>query len=238
MQKIDNWFYQDIRETTSTNDAVQEVLKKVQAPCILTAYHQTKGRGRLTRQWQSLKGNLFASFAYRIIPQNLGQMVILSGLAVAETVQFFLPSEHIEVKWPNDVLVEGKKISGILFEKAFDDFWVMGIGINVCHAPLLENTLYQATSFSDFGILSDREKVLRVLIKKFDFLKEQYESKGFSLIKKTWLDKAYNHGKKVCILQNGNIKTGIFEDLDHDGALILKTDIGYERIIVGDLFNG
>lgn len=236
MEKIENWFYQNLEETTSTNDAVQEFLKKVRSPCILTANCQTGGRGRLGRQWQSLKGNLFASFAYQINLRNLKHMVILSGLAVAETVQYFLPSQIVEVKWPNDVLVDNKKISGILFEKSFDDYWVMGIGINVCHTPILQNALYQATSFADFGILCDRKEVLKILVKKFDFLKEQYEKEGFFSIKKTWLDKAYNRGKKINIQQNGKIKEGIFQDLSDDGDLILKTSNGCEKIIVGDLF--
>ena len=236
MEKINDWYFCDLSQTTSTNDAVLDLLKKVKAPCIVSSAVQTNGRGRLGRIWQSQAGNLYVSFAYQIELKNLGHMVILSAVAVAETLEFFAKFGHFEIKWPNDVLVNGKKISGILFEKAVDDFWVMGIGINVRKAPNIENPLYPVTALSEFDVKTDRITVLKKLVQNFDTLKTLYETQGFDIIRKMWLDKAYNRGKKVVIKQNGKEISGILHDLDDSGCLIIQTPQNMQKIMAGDVF--
>jgi len=236
MEKIENWFYEDLEQTSSTNDAVLDFLAKIKAPCILSARTQTNGRGRLGRKWEGASGNLYVSFAYPIDISKIGHYVLLSGLAVLETLKVFLSKNLVQVKWPNDVFVEGKKISGILFEKGPQDYWVMGIGINISKVPTLLNPMYQITSLADFGVTTDRTKVLKILVKQFDFLKTQYEKYGYSYIKSLWLDNAYNRGKKVTIKQHDRKIEGVLFDLDANGGLILKTHDGEKHMIAGDLF--
>ena len=238
MGKIENWYFEDLQETPSTNDSVLELLSKCNAPCIVCAAVQTKGRGRLGRKWEGADGNLYVSFAYQITILKIGHYVLLSGLAVLETIKTFAPVARVEVKWPNDVFLEGKKVSGILFEKGPDDYWVMGIGINVARTPQVENPMYQITSLADLNVQTDRLKVLNVLVKHFDFLKMQYEKHGFAFLRALWLDNAYNRGKSVVIKQNGKETEGILTDLDENANLVLSTNEGEKHILVGDLFEG
>ena len=238
MEKIENWYFEDLAQTSSTNDSVLEFLLRCNAPCIVSAAVQTKGRGRLDRKWESADGNLYVSFAYELDTSKIGHYVLLSGLAVLETVKTFAPDVCVEVKWPNDVFVGAKKISGILFEKGPDNYWIMGIGINVARTPKVENPMYQITSLHDFGVQVDRLKVLNVLVKHFDFLKMQYQKHGFSFLKSIWLDNAYNRGKNVIIKQNGKEIEGVLADLDENANLVLNTKEGEKHILVGDLFEG
>ena len=236
MEKKENWYYEDLPSVLSTNDAVVVMLEKVKAPCIVSAKVQTNGRGRLGRKWEGYDGNLFVSFAYEILTKNIGHYAIMSALAVLQTIRFFAPDISVLIKWPNDVLVNEKKISGILFEKGPENYWIMGIGINVAKTPQIKNLLYEATSFHDLNIEINRLDVLEKLIGEFDKLKTLYEVKGFNEIKCLWLDNCYGRDKKVSIIQNGNETTGVLRDLDDKGNLILKTQQGFKTICAGDLF--
>ena len=236
MEKISNWFYKDLKKTGSTNDAVIRFLKQVKTDCIVSAQVQTSGRGRLGRKWQQANGNLYVSFAFKIEPQNLGHMVILSAVAVVNTIQSFIQNEHIEIKWPNDVLVNTKKISGILFEKGPDDYWVMGIGVNIKTTPKVDNALYPITSLADFKVNIDRITFLKNLVQNFDALTAIYKHKGFENIRKSWLDKAYNRGKKIVVKQYNQELSGIFDSIDDNGWLVIKTQKGVQKIITGDVF--
>ena len=236
MLKINDWFYQDLEETSSTNDAVIEFFKKTNAPSVVSAKTQTNGRGRLGRLWKQASGNLYSSFIYEIEPIDLSRFVMISGLAAAQTVAFFLPHKKVQIKWPNDVLVDDKKVCGILFEKGPLNYWVMGIGINVKKAPVLDNPLYEATSLFEMGSLATRDEVLEVFIQHFDTLRTEYLQNGFTRIKSELLDRAYNRGKKICVKGVKNELEGIFEGIDDDGALVLKTNQKTVRVIVGDVF--
>ncbi len=236
MLKINNWYYQDLEETSSTNDAVIDFFNITKAPSVVSAQRQTVGRGRLGRRWEGITGNLFSSFIYEIEPKDLSRYVMISGLSAAQTVAHFIPSHKVQIKWPNDVLADNKKICGILFEKGPLNYWVMGIGINIKQAPLLDNPLYEATSLYDLGSNATRDEVLKVLVQHFDILRAEYVKNGFERIKAELLDRAYNRGKKICVKGIKNELEGIFEGIDDDGALILKTNQKTVRVIVGDVF--
>ncbi|MBQ2810714.1 MAG: hypothetical protein IJF12_00925, partial [Alphaproteobacteria bacterium] len=124
----------------------------------------------------------------------------------------------------------------ILFEKANDDFWVMGVGINVLKSPQDDLTDYKTISLNQLGANTQREEVLRLFIEVFDELLEEYYNLGFDNIKQTWLDNAYNLGNCVTIKQEKNVLQGIFLTIDDNGALLLKTDGKIKTILAGDLF--
>lgn len=234
--RIDGWFYQYLKETESTNDAVLAFFKTTQAPSIVRAEKQTKGRGRLGRIWAYEEGNFFASFIFEIKIEDLGVFSLISGLAVAQTISEFFPSNKVQIKWPNDVLVQEKKIGGILFEKGPGDYWVMGIGINVQKTPDISQTFYEATSLHQEGVSVTVDDVFQVFVQKFNHLKTEYEKIGFEPLKKEVLDRAYNRGKRIVVKQLKKEIEGIFEDIDDDGALLIETEHGKERILAGDIF--
>ncbi len=236
MKKINAWYFEDLEETTSTNDAVLDLLEKVKAPCILSTKKQRAGRGRLGRKWQEADGNLYVSFAFPVSEEDLGQVVILSAVAVAQTVRSFLKNAHIGVKWPNDVMVNNKKIAGILFEKGPRDYWIMGIGINVNTTPDIKNPMYIATSFTQEMVKEERLHVLKTLTKNFDRLMEEYKKEGFEKIQKSWLDMAINRGKKITVKQYHGEISGVFRGIDTQGRLLLQTPNGICKILTGDVF--
>lgn len=234
MENLGIWKWKDIKKTTSTNDAVKSFYDQIQSPCILSAQEQTAGRGRRAHLWQSMSGNLFMSFAFEIDQKEICHMVILSGLAVFNTIKYYAPQADLKLKWPNDVLANDKKISGILFEHYQDSVWVMGIGINVCSSPVLEKPDYETTSIKQLGITVERTEVLKRFVREFDSIQTQYRQNGFETLRKSWLDKAYNLGKTICIREENGFKQGIFTNLDAQGRLCLLTPTGEDKIIAGD----
>ncbi len=140
--------------TASTNeDAKQAAIDGEAEGLVVQALRQTAGRGRQGRVWESPEGNLYMSVLLRPAcgPQAAGHYSFVAALAVFDTVRAFLPQAEVLLKWPNDVLVNGKKISGLLLEAApvengRMDWLVLGIGVNVLHHP--ENALYPTTSLA------------------------------------------------------------------------------------------
>ena len=236
MKQINNWIWQDYDSIKSTNDEVKSLVHRLKRNCIVSAIIQTEGRGRRGKSWISQQGNLFASFAFKAKTEDLNKLVILSAVAVYETVKYFVKNANIKIKWPNDVLVNGAKISGILFEKADDDFWVMGVGINVLKSPSDNLTEYQTICLNQLGIKTNREEVLKIFVKVFDELIAKFYRFGFENIKQTWLDNAYNLGNCVKIKQEKNIFQGVFVNIDNNGALLLNTGNEIKTILAGDLF--
>ena len=236
MRKIRNWIYKDLQTVVSTNDEAKLSVLTEKQNCIVSAIEQTGGRGRRGRQWISQDGNLFVSYAFKIKPSDLNRIVILSAVTIFETIKHFVPNHDVKIKWPNDVLVDDKKISGILFEKVDDDFWVMGVGINVMSNPEHTDLVYPTTSLKNLGIDTNRIAVLEYLTDMFDNLLDTYYNDGFENIRQTWLKNAYNLGKHVIIKQENKIQEGIFWTIDKNGALILKNNDNMEKILAGDLF--
>jgi BirA family biotin operon repressor/biotin-[acetyl-CoA-carboxylase] ligase len=128
--------------TSSTNDDAKEAAEKGAAEgMVVWALSQSGGRGRHGRQWHSPIGNLYCSVVLRpsLGRRFFGFYSFISALAIGDSIKEVLPQADVELKWPNDVLVRGKKISGILLE-AGEDFLVIGIGVNILYVP--ENPLY------------------------------------------------------------------------------------------------
>ena len=166
----------------------------------------------------------------------MSKIVILSAVATYRTIKNFISNHKIQIKWPNDILVNNEKISGILFERADDNFWIMGLGINIVSNPSLNDANYRATNLKKLGVNVTRTQVLEKFVDVFDELLAQYRNFGFEKIKKTWLDNAFNLGNAVTIKQEKQIIEGTFLTIDDNGSLILKSDNKIKKIIVGDLF--
>ena len=234
-EKIYQWDWYDADRITSTNDEIKDLATQ-EKNVVLSAIEQTKGRGRRGREWIGNSGNLYFSYSLKIEAQQLSQIVCLIGLSLAKTISSFSDNKQIKIKWPNDVFVENKKVSGILIENIKDNLWAIGIGVNIVSAPNLNDTNYEATSLKDNGINTNREAFLKEYLQIFQKDYEDYKKSGFNSVKKEWLRLALNHQEEITIKTEKEIKKGIFLNLDDNGYLILKTNIGEEKIIAGDLF--
>ena len=148
--------FQYLEETGSTNMDLLSSGASLPEFSVLVTDYQSSGRGRLDRGWEASKGSsLMASILLKpkfTHPEGFGWLSLLAALAIKDVTQELLPAEEVKVKWPNDVLVNGKKLSGILAEASKDlDFVVVGFGINLTQKPE-ELPVPTATSLAMFGV--------------------------------------------------------------------------------------
>ena len=173
---------------------------------VIWSRRQTAGRGRKGREWVSAEGNLFATILLSptVDLTQCAQLSFVAALAVAETLDAVLPDPSlITCKWPNDVLVDSKKISGVLLESfttkdlVTSRQWIaVGIGINVDTFP--EHVMFPATCLRDAGVeLISAKIVLSRLVQHFIHRYDEWEAKGFKPIEKAWLKRAHRIGKSV-----------------------------------------
>ncbi|NTU77616.1 MAG: biotin--[acetyl-CoA-carboxylase] ligase, partial [Alphaproteobacteria bacterium] len=231
-----------LEATASTNeDAKAAALAGEAEGLVIQALRQTSGRGRQGRGWESPEGNFYASVLLRprCAPREAGFYSFIAALAVSDAVRSFLPRAEIQLKWPNDVLVGGKKISGVLLEASPVDkdavaWLVIGMGVNVRQHP--ENGLYPATSLAAEGAGgASVDKVLERLLESLERWREAFLQDGFASIRKAWLEQA-KRGPIVARLPHETVE-GAFEGLDENGRLILQLADGAKRAIAaGDVF--
>ena len=213
-------------------------------PLWVIAEAQTKGRGRRDRRWTSEKGNLYASGLYptKADPANGALYGFATAIAMAETVEAYGVTSEVTLKWPNDVLVGGAKISGILIEREAEAL-IVGTGLNLVSHP--QDTPYPATHLLAEMCPSDLEEaeprftgaasvgalLASNILKWFD----RFEVDGFSPLKDAWLERAHHLGKTVSV----NGLTGTFSGLAMDGALCLILPDGKEMLVhAGDVSFG
>jgi len=209
----------------------------------VVAGSQTMGRGRRGRTWESPNGNIYASLLYGIdcdLAAASG-LSFVAALAVRDTVADILQApDRVSCKWPNDILVEGRKISGILLETAgpghgMPSHVIIGIGINVSHHP--EDSLYPATDLNgEAGRKIAREQVTENLMLSLAHWISRWESSGFPPIRKAWKACAHGVGEDIVVRLPGEELCGRFVDLDKAGALILEFDGKRRHITAGDIF--
>ena len=225
---INNWQWLDLEKTASTNDDA----KAKKSQIIITARTQTNGRGRRGRSWESLDGNLFLSISLSWNIKYLAHLVFISSLSLAQTIKELSPDANIDLKWPNDVLLNESKVSGILLEKGEDNFIVVGIGVNIKASPKDKKLIYPATSLKQAGIKTDRIKFLKNYMNFFD----ANLTKTFDVIKKDWLSMSNGLNREIVIRNDDLIRIGTFIGIDENANLLLKTKNGIETILTGDVF--
>lgn len=231
-----DWHIRRLDATTSTNDELRrEAETDAGEGLVITAERQSAGRGRQGRVWESPPGNLYCSVLLH--PQNMpaaaGFYSFVAALAVHDAVRHFLPAAPVTLKWPNDVLVSGKKISGILLE-VFGDALIAGIGVNIAHYP--EQTVYPATSLVAEGAEGFKsDDILESLLPRLGYWHDWMQSEGFEPIRRAWLERAQK-GPMIVRLSQG-ILQGDFGGIDEQGRLRLLLADGAERFIsTGDVF--
>ncbi len=235
-EEIESWTWYEAESVFSTNDTVKEEISGLGNNIVISAKCQTGGRGRRGKTWQEILGNLYFTYTQVASAQELSKIVCIIGLSLAKVIKALSPQSDVKIKWPNDVFLEGKKMSGILIENIKENLWAIGIGINVEGAPKLEGANYQATSLKENGIALDRTEILRYYLNQYSEDMKEYRRNGFRHIREQWLKIAKNYHQEITVKTEKETKEGIFEDLDDNGYLILKTQQGEERIIAGDLF--
>jgi BirA family biotin operon repressor/biotin-[acetyl-CoA-carboxylase] ligase len=224
----------------STND-VAKTLARAGAGhgLVVWAREQTAGRGRQGREWQSPPGNLHVSLVLSApVPVGRwGELSFVAAVAAAETVADVIDAPAlVNVKWPNDVLVGGAKVAGLLMEAepGGGDWVILGIGVNLARAP--EGLPYRATALSGLGCTLDCPCVLARLVVRIDALWTLWARDGFASIRERWLGLGHRPGDRLQVRQGETMTEGSFVDLDGTGALVLATEAGMLRVTAGDVF--
>ncbi|KUG23890.1 biotin operon repressor / biotin-protein ligase [hydrocarbon metagenome] len=215
--------------TGSTNDdAFKLGIAGAPEGTVVVADAQTKGRGRLQRSWHSPAGsNIYTTVILR--PQMdaaiTPQISILAGVAVAEVLASYCPG-RVKVKWPNDILIDGKKVCGILSQAKADvnkvDFVILGIGINVNINQFPDEISNIATSLAmETGKQISRQQLIISLYENMTKWYKQLLKDGFSQIKEKWLGLSQMIGQKVQVIFQEEVISGDAVDIDNDGSLII-----------------
>lgn len=203
----------------------------------LRAERQTSGRGRQGRAWVSPPGNLFISTLVRLRASDPppATLALLAAVALDEAVGVFLPHAGVTVKWPNDLLLGGAKLSGILLERSGDAV-VIGFGVNLAHHP--ESLDRPATSLAAHGATPDASIFAETLAEAFARWLARWRGEGIGPVRDRWMARAHPRGTALTArLADGSAVDGLFDGLDRGGALILRLADGAQRVIhAGDVF--
>jgi len=235
-----------LRETESTNQVAFRMAEDG-APegSVVIADAQSAGKGRLGRVWLSPAGvNLYCSIVLRppISPVAACQLTFLSVVAVARAIESC--TELVpQIKWPNDILVSGKKVAGLLNEMNAEtekvNFVVLGIGVNLNmrHSQLGEGVRHPATSLlEEGGVPVDRTAFTRALLRELDALYERFLLEGEGPVRAEWLERSAIRGRRVRVSYGSRDFCGEVRGVDPFGALLVETPDGVlETVLSGDV---
>lgn len=236
MPYINQWQWQDFPLVGSTNDLAKERSQNFDGiPTVLTALEQTSGRGRRGRQWVSCRGNLFMSQLF-VSPLPISDLVFITSLSLAQTFNKLAPHLDIAIKWPNDVLIKGQKICGILIETAENNAIVIGIGVNLAVSPSSSKIIYPTTNLKSLGVELSRQAFLEAYLPHFDKNIALCCQSGFALIREAWLRYAYRLNQTIRVRCESNETEGVFKGIDEQGYLLLEQKEKVLRISAGDVF--
>ena len=230
-----------------TIDSTNEEAKRLAAAggqhgAVIWAESQSAGKGRDGRTWISEAGNLFCSLLLQpCAPQShLAQLSFVASLSLYRALESVVPDAHqMGLKWPNDMLLDGKKLAGILLETMKDERsdapWVIvGIGVNVEHFP--ENTRYPATCLKAVGVeIISAKIVLSRFLNCFEPIYDEWLEYGFEGIRQQWLEHAVGMQEVITLQMGGAELRGTFEGIDEAGQLLLRHDNSVHAYAAGDV---
>ncbi|OSQ38087.1 biotin [Thalassospira mesophila] len=228
----------------STNEEAKRLGDKgAPSGALIWARLQLAGRGRRGREWRSPVGNLFLSLLLRpdCPLQESARLTFLVSLAMAEAIDIVTAGQVTpKCKWPNDLMVNGRKLCGILLESASlsgrdTDYLVIGTGVNIAFHP--DDVDRPSTSLADLGAMIRIEDLISAYSARIDDLLAQWHARGFDAVRESWLARAYGFGEPIVARLSERTLNGTFVGLDHGGSLILKDENGTEHVIgAGEVF--
>ncbi|MBC3920430.1 biotin--[acetyl-CoA-carboxylase] ligase [Undibacterium sp. CY18W] len=230
-----------VAETGSTNADLMARLPQLQCPVLRIAVHQTAGRGRAGRPWLTVPGGMLTfSLAWHLpqAPQHLLGLPLAIGVALAETLNTLGLS--VQLKWPNDILRDGKKLAGILLESTAAQnggTWIVaGIGLNLQVSDALEAEIGRTIADAPWLARMDRNALVASLLNALAPTLEQFATQGFSSFLPRWNALHAHAGQTVNILDHGQVlHTGVALGVDLHGCLVLQTTQGQVNVMAGDV---
>lgn len=211
-------------------------------PLWILADEQTAARGRRGRSWATPKGNFAATLIMRRTdaPGIAALRSFVASLALRRAfVRVTGDESAFALKWPNDVLLNGGKVAGILLEN-IGDHLAIGIGVNLAHAPGADQVeagaLRPVSIVGETGLVISTAKFLDALAAEYALLETQFTTFGFAPIRTAWLAHAARLGEEIVARTMRDETRGVFEDVDQHGCLILRTPKGRVQVTAADVF--
>ncbi|MCA0921038.1 biotin--[acetyl-CoA-carboxylase] ligase [Pseudooceanicola nanhaiensis] len=236
-----------LAETDSTLDEAARRFADLTGPCWILALNQTKARGRRGRAWQHPVGNLAATLVLPDPgpPDRAALRSFTAALALYDALHAVTGrTDPFALKWPNDVLLNGGKLAGILLEtlqqKGRPTGLAIGIGVNLAMAPdsgaVEEGALRPVSLAGETAVAVSPEDFLTPLAAAFAGYEAQFAAYGFAPLRQAWLDRATRIGTRITARMGTREETGIFETIDDSGRLILQTDAGRQAIAAAEIY--
>lgn len=236
-----------LAEVDSTNAEAARIAKTLAGPEWILALNQTASRGRRGRVWAFPKGNFAATLVLhpKETPDVVALRSFVAALALFDAfVATGVQPQALSLKWPNDVLLNGGKVAGILLESIGAGQGVshlaIGIGVNLADAPSADQVepgaVRPVALVSETGVAIDPEGFLQQLASAYGRLELQFTTYGFAPIREAWLARAARLGEVITARTSASETTGTFETVDEQGNLVLKTSKGRAAIAAADVF--
>ena len=236
-----------LAEVDSTLDEAARIAPDLAGPEWILGLRQTKGRGRRGRAWNDPVGNFSATLIYRPdgTPDQVALRSFVTALALYDAcVTVTGRSEGLALKWPNDVLLNGGKLAGILLESAGRAGGVshlsIGIGVNLVQTPprdwLEPGAVWPVSLMSETGVQVEPEDFLDALANAFDHYETQFTTYGFEPIRTAWLARAAKLGEVITARTATSETVGTFETVDGAGNLVLNSAKGRVSIPAADVY--
>lgn len=230
-------------EVDSTNAEAARRAPYLDRPTWIMAHRQTAGRGRRGRRWEMPAGNFAATLVMRPGGQPAWAALrsFLAANALYATLDMYVRDASLALKWPNDVLLNGGKVAGILLESTGAgktvDWLAVGIGVNLAAKPETPgDPAFPPVCLADHGDPVDPEDFLTVLAGHYATEESILDRLGFDAIREDWLQRAARLGEVITARTSKEVITGLFDTVDEAGNLVLITGAGRRVIPAADVY--
>ena len=233
----------NLKTVKSTNLEIKKMISSkinINNLC-LSADNQTDGYGRRNAKWFSYKGNIHLSILVK--PKcrinEVNQLSFMTSITLGNTLKKIKSNINIKYKWPNDILLNKKKIAGVIVEtSSFVNKkikWVIiGIGLNIKKSPNLNTKEFKITSLNKEKIYVRKDDFIDSFLQRFFRNYEFWKIKGFNFIKKNWISNVYKKNNKIVVKYQNNYIKGKILDLLINGGIKLKTSKETKKLFYGD----
>jgi|TARA_B110000263_G_scaffold227961_1_gene220666 BirA family biotin operon repressor/biotin-[acetyl-CoA-carboxylase] ligase len=231
----------DIVDSTNA-EALRLAQSEALGNTLVWAKEQTHGRGRRGRTWVSPIGNFYCSLLLypNQAPDQFAQLAFVAALALSDAINAVAPKIRVEIKWPNDLLVDGRKIAGILLEGNVNETskrrsLVVGMGVNVTSHPKNPGSI-QATSLAREGSKAEFYDLLNPAAHGMGRWIGIWNAQGFGPIRSEWMNRAVGIGGEVEVRMAEKTVAGVFQSVDDSGALVVSNSGGEHTVKAADVF--
>ena len=233
----------NLKTVKSTNLEIKKMISSkinINNLC-LSADNQTDGYGRRNAKWFSYKGNIHLSILVKpkCSINEVNQLSFMTSITLGDTLKKIKSNINIKYKWPNDILLNKKKIAGVIVEtSSFVNKkikWVIiGIGLNIKKSPNLNTKEFKITSLNKEKIYVRKDDFIDLFLQRFFRNYEFWKKKGFNFIKKKWISNVYKKNNKIVVKYQNNYIKGKILDLLINGGIKLKTSKETKELFYGD----